>query len=168
MSKRTLSDDFLKGIAAQYGEHVGAGRKPAPAIADAESVPVPTVHRWIYEARKRGILAPTTPGLASAPARPQGKAGKNVRENVQRLRESRRMTYVELSDRLHAAGRPIAVLGLRRIETGTRRVDVDDLAALAEVFGVTPAFLLDPLPPCSTCHGAPPPGFTCAACSAGQ
>ncbi|MFI2761419.1 helix-turn-helix domain-containing protein [Streptomyces echinatus] len=142
MTRRRLDDTFLSEVARQYSEHVQAGRMPAPPIAEAERAPVPTVHRWIHEARKRGLIPVTTQGLPSAPVRSQGSAGKNVRENVRRLRESHGMTYAELSDHLHNAGCPIAVLGLQRIETGTRRVDVDDLVALAEVFGVEPASLL--------------------------
>jgi hypothetical protein len=164
---RQLTDEFLTHVGRQYNEHVSAGQKPGPAIANAEGAPVATAHRWIQEARKRGIIPPTTQGLPSAPAHPQGNAGKAVRENVQRLRQARRMTFVELSAELSALGRPIPVLGLRRIETGTRRVDVDDLVALAETFGVSPAQLLEPLPECVTCQGAPPPGFTCATCGAG-
>lgn len=166
---RILDDEFLRDIARQYAEHVAAERRPAPAIAATEQASVSTVHRWAVEARKRGFLAPTTPGLASGHASPtgsQGEVGERVRRNVQLLRKARRMTYVELSAVLHGLGRPIPVLGLRRIEAGTRRVDVDDLAVLAEVFGAPPAALLEPLPECSTCHGAPPPGFSCTECDA--
>jgi transcriptional regulator with XRE-family HTH domain len=73
-----------------------------------------------------------------------GPTGETLRENVRRLREDQRLTYVELSDRLSAAGRPIPVLGLRRIERGERRVDADDLVALAVVLGVNPSTLLLP------------------------
>ena len=63
-------------------------------------------------------------------------------ENIKRIREGQRVTYVELSKRLAVLGRPIPVLGLRRIERGERRVDVDDLLALAAAFGVEPIRLL--------------------------
>jgi transcriptional regulator with XRE-family HTH domain len=96
-----------------------------------------------------------------------GSTGDVVRQNVRTLREQRKMTYVELTETLDTLGRPIPVLGLRRLEAGERRVDVDDLIALAEVFGVAPSVLLEPLPGCGTCHGAPPPGFVCATCGAG-
>lgn len=69
-------------------------------------------------------------------------SGETVVENVKRLRGS--MQYKELSERLAAAGRPIPPLGLRRIENSERRVDVDDLMALAVVFGVSPLSLLLP------------------------
>lgn len=72
-----------------------------------------------------------------------GPTGDRVRENLVRLRGE--MGHSELSRRLAAAGRPIAPLGLRRLEAGERRVDVDDLMALAVVLDVSPLALL--LPP---------------------
>lgn len=75
---------------------------------------------------------------------PLGDAGNAVSENIKSLRERRRMTFVELSARLDDAGRPIPVLGLRRIERGERRVDVDDLYAFAQVFKVSPLELVAP------------------------
>lgn len=73
---------------------------------------------------------------------PPHHTGLRVIENIKRLRGS--MQYKELSEKLTDAGRPIPPLGLRRIENGERRVDVDDLAALAIVFGVSPLSLLLP------------------------
>jgi hypothetical protein len=54
------------------------------------------------------------------------------------------MTTADLSRRLTAAGQPIADTGITRIEKGDRKVDVDDLAALAVVLGCSPARLLLP------------------------
>jgi len=68
--------------------------------------------------------------------------GQRVAENIKRLRGATQ--YKELSARLSEVGRPIPPLGLRRIEAGERRVDVDDLVALAVVFGVSPLTLLLP------------------------
>jgi transcriptional regulator with XRE-family HTH domain len=76
---------------------------------------------------------------------PLGPTGLQVQHNVKRLREAKGLTYTELSARLSALGRPIPVLGLRRIEAGERRVDADDLIALARVLGVPPVLLLLPL-----------------------
>lgn len=73
-----------------------------------------------------------------------GTTGTTVAANVKRLREDQNLTYAELSRRLEAIGRPIPVLGLSRVENGTRRVDVDDLMALAVVLGVSPSALLMP------------------------
>lgn len=55
--------------------------------------------------------------------------------------------YARLSRELTKVGRDIPPLGLGRIESGTRRVDVDDLTALAVVFGVSPVSLLMPASP---------------------
>jgi transcriptional regulator with XRE-family HTH domain len=71
-----------------------------------------------------------------------GATGERLRENLARLRGG--MQFKELSDRLAAVGRPIPPLGLRRIEAGERRVDVDDLFALAVVLGVSPLTLVLP------------------------
>jgi transcriptional regulator with XRE-family HTH domain len=81
-------------------------------------------------------------GVAEKATNPLGRAGETVSRNIKRLREEQRLTFVELADRLSKIGRPIPVLGLRRIERGERRVDVDDLFAFAEVFGVAPSALL--------------------------
>lgn len=56
----------------------------------------------------------------------------------------KRMPVTELSAQLEVLGRPIPPLGIRRIEAGERRVDVDDLVAFAVALGVSPASLLMP------------------------
>jgi transcriptional regulator with XRE-family HTH domain len=50
----------------------------------------------------------------------------------------------ELSEKMSDIGRPIPPLGLHRIENGERRVDVDDLMALAVALKVSPVTLLMP------------------------
>jgi transcriptional regulator with XRE-family HTH domain len=74
--------------------------------------------------------------------RPLGPTGEVVRANVTRLRAFRRLGYTELSERLKDLDKRISPLGLRRIENGARRIDVDDLFALAVALGVSPATLL--------------------------
>lgn len=59
-----LTDDFLRDVAEAYQWFAEAKQPPAPGIADIAEVPVRTVHRWIYEARKRGILPPARTGRA--------------------------------------------------------------------------------------------------------
>ena len=76
--------------------------------------------------------------------KPLGPTGETVRANVIRLRAERRMGYTELSEKLKDIGRHILPIGLRRIESGARRVDVDDLVALAQVLKVAPTTLLTP------------------------
>lgn len=71
-----------------------------------------------------------------------GGVGHAVVAQVRRLRERRRLSLQALSDRLAALGRPILPSGLSKIEAGTRRVDVDDLVALADALETVPSALL--------------------------
>lgn len=64
---------------------------------------------------------------------------------VRKYRELRKLSYNQLAQRLTEIGRPIASLGLRRIERGERRVDLDDLLALARALEVHPVLLVFPL-----------------------
>lgn len=75
---------------------------------------------------------------------PLGATGEAVRTNVRRLREAQNLGYAQLSRRLKTSGRAIPELGLRRIEDGERRVDADDLLALAAALNVSPTTLLMP------------------------
>lgn len=59
-----LTDEFLGDVAEAYRWLTDAKKAPAPAISEMTNVPVRTVHRWIYEARKRNILPPARPGRA--------------------------------------------------------------------------------------------------------
>lgn len=71
--------------------------------------------------------------------------GRAVAANVKRLREEQNLGYAELSRRLdEQADRDIPPLGLRRIESHERRVDADDLVALAVALSVSPLTLLMP------------------------
>ncbi|WP_158714359.1 helix-turn-helix domain-containing protein, partial [Kitasatospora aureofaciens] len=54
------------------------------------------------------------------------------------------MTKKDLSERVGALGRSIPPLGISRIEAGTRRIDTDDLVALALALNVSPLTLLLP------------------------
>jgi transcriptional regulator with XRE-family HTH domain len=78
-----------------------------------------------------------------------GPIGINVTHTVRRFREARRLGYAELSRKLADMGRDIPPLGLRRIESGERRVDADDLVALAVALDVSPLALLLPTRPSS-------------------
>lgn len=80
------------------------------------------------------------------PAATQVEAtGQHVRANVARVRKARGLTTYQLAQLMKDAGRPIPQSGISRIESGLRRVDVDDLTALAVVLGVSPSALLLPL-----------------------
>ncbi|MFM9672751.1 helix-turn-helix domain-containing protein [Streptomyces galilaeus] len=74
-----------------------------------------------------------------------GSVGQRVAKEVARLRG--RTTVRELSTRLSKLGRPILPSGITKIEQGKRRVDVDDLVALAVALEVTPTRLLMGPPP---------------------
>lgn len=80
-----------------------------------------------------------------SPQLTQGATGSQLAANLTRLRIARRSNYAELSRATKAAGNYIPVIGLRRIEDGERRVTVDDLLTLAQVYDVTLGELL--LPP---------------------
>lgn len=75
---------------------------------------------------------------------PLGATGKAVAANIEHLRKEAGMTFVGLSEELARFDRSIPPLGLRKIVAETRRVDADDLMALAVVFNVSPASLLMP------------------------
>ncbi|MFC9766612.1 helix-turn-helix domain-containing protein [Rhodococcus jostii] len=75
---------------------------------------------------------------------PLGPIGELAAGNVKRLREHHRLSYAELSRRLIELGRPIAPLGLSRIESGERRIDADDLVALAITLHVSPLAIILP------------------------
>lgn len=77
----------------------------------------------------------------------------------------------EVGRRTEAAGKPVGYLTIGRIERNRDparpavSVIVDDLVALAAVFGVRPEQLLT-APGCFTCMDKPPTGFTCRTCGA--
>lgn len=73
-----------------------------------------------------------------------GATGTTAAQNVKRLREQHGLSYAELSRTLEEIGRPIPPLGLRRIETGDRRIDTDDLVALAIALRSSPVTFLSP------------------------
>lgn len=65
-------------------------------------------------------------------------------ENLKQIRGGRGLSYAELARRLKELGHPILDTGLMKIEKGERRVDVDDLVALALALGVNVSSLLLP------------------------
>ncbi|MGH3798559.1 MAG: helix-turn-helix domain-containing protein [Pseudonocardiaceae bacterium] len=85
-------------------------------------------------------------GAARPHRRPNelGPTGERVRANVRELRRTAGLSTRELSALLDGARRPIAATGVTKIEAGDRRVDADDLVALALVLDTTPNRLLLP------------------------
>ncbi|MFC8290062.1 helix-turn-helix domain-containing protein [Streptomyces sp. NPDC057242] len=71
-----------------------------------------------------------------------GPAGQHVGRAVARAREARSWDQAELVARLAAEGLALSQPILSRVEAGTRRVDVDELLALAVALGVAPVALL--------------------------
>lgn len=105
---------------------------------------------------------------------PAGDATRAVAAHLLSNRRARGWSVRELSERLIAMGWPLTSDAICRIEQnlrngGTvrtvRKVSVDDLMALAEVFGIDPGSMLT-APACEACNGAPPGGFTCNECGA--
>jgi transcriptional regulator with XRE-family HTH domain len=73
--------------------------------------------------------------------------GKRIGNTVRRFRHERGMDLRDLEGKLAEEGHPIKLGQLSKLERGERRVDVDDLVALAIVLNVTPSQLLMPEPP---------------------
>lgn len=74
-----------------------------------------------------------------------GPTARTVATNVRRFRtELRGWTMAELAERMATTARPMTGNQLSAIETLIRRIDVDDLIALAAGLGVSPSALLMP------------------------
>lgn len=75
---------------------------------------------------------------------PIGAAGKNVAKNIKRLRQRAGLDLRAMSALLADIKHPISPSGLSKIENRERRVDVDDLVAMAIALNVSPLTLLLP------------------------
>lgn len=71
-----------------------------------------------------------------------GPVGYTVRTQVAAVRKRRKLTLRDLSERLAEIERPMGHSTLSEIEHGARRVDVDDLVALATALDVPVVELL--------------------------
>lgn len=71
-----------------------------------------------------------------------GAAGEHAAAEVARHRQRRGWEQAYLAQLVTDGGRPMSASVLGKIESGGRRIDVDDLAALAAALGVTPSALL--------------------------
>ncbi|MDF2705535.1 MAG: helix-hairpin-helix DNA-binding motif-containing protein [Nonomuraea muscovyensis] len=71
-----------------------------------------------------------------------GEAGGCVAASVVAHRQRRGWDQAHLAQRVTEAGRPMSTSVLGKVESGTRRVDVDDLVALAAALEVSPVQLL--------------------------
>ncbi|HUB38579.1 MAG TPA: TIR domain-containing protein [Streptosporangiaceae bacterium] len=68
---------------------------------------------------------------------PSGDAGGRAARRIRQLRLERSLTQADLAERLAASGRSYTVSTLSRIEQGKRRLDVDDVVAIAAALGVS-------------------------------
>ncbi|MFE7516120.1 helix-turn-helix domain-containing protein [Streptomyces sp. NPDC057540] len=71
-----------------------------------------------------------------------GEAGAHVAAAVLAQRQQRGWDQRRLAERVSQTGRPMSLSVLGKVEAGARRVDVDDLVALAVALDVAPAQLL--------------------------
>jgi transcriptional regulator with XRE-family HTH domain len=74
-----------------------------------------------------------------------GATGRQAAANLLRLRKVRGYSVRKLSALLAEAGRHVSPSGITWMEHGQRRIDVDDLVALAAVLNVAPSAFLLPL-----------------------
>lgn len=72
-----------------------------------------------------------------------GNTGRTVASAVRAYRRLRDMTQAQLAERVADAGRPMTASTINKIETVERRVDVDDLVALAVALEVQTTQLLE-------------------------
>lgn len=60
-----LTDDFLRQVYRAYQAAVSRGEWPAPALAEQTGVTPHAVRKWIYTARRRGIMPQGKQGVVS-------------------------------------------------------------------------------------------------------
>jgi hypothetical protein len=76
-----ITEEFLRGVADDYMRHV-TGRRPAMEIAKERGVPDATARRWVWRARKLGLLEPTAPGRVAG--EPESAMKRAVRADAMR------------------------------------------------------------------------------------
>lgn len=81
-------------------------------------------------------------GQAGAPA---STLSENLARAVAAVRKRRRLHLTEMEERLRNLGTPIPRQGLMKLERAERRVDLDEVVALARVLDVPPLTLLFPI-----------------------
>jgi transcriptional regulator with XRE-family HTH domain len=74
----------------------------------------------------------------------RGPISNGLSENLRAIRERRGMSQGDLAAALAEIGRPTQRTAIAKVESGDRRVDVDDLVAFAVALNVSPARLLLP------------------------
>jgi transcriptional regulator with XRE-family HTH domain len=74
-----------------------------------------------------------------------GTTGRTLASNIARVRKGQQKSLQDLEESLANIGHRISFSGLSKIERGERRVDVDDLMAIAIALDVSPLGLLLPV-----------------------
>lgn len=89
----------------------------------------------------------------------------DIYRNMNNLREARGWSREELAQKLTDAGRSTSYSAIVAQENGRiREASAHQLLLLAEVFEVSPAYLIQAKPPCEKCDGTPPAGYKCLTC----
>ncbi len=86
---------------------------------------------------------------------PAGITNTHVAHNIRAARQAIGMDLRTLSDTIAATGRKLSPSGISKLESGDRRVDVDDLTVIAYILRTTPADLLTPPEEATTLTGVP-------------
>lgn len=86
------SDEFYLHVANAFAWLSAHGTRPAAELAEANDVPVTTVHRWVKEARARGVMPPAAGRGRRGTVRFGGRHGSKelqewVDEDARRARE---------------------------------------------------------------------------------
>ncbi|CAO5185825.1 hypothetical protein FAIPA1_50137 [Frankia sp. AiPs1] len=132
-----------------------------PELADLVGAGEPAVHKVLRQFRKNGLIKTGYRQLTVsdvealreiARGRPEetptasivGPSGERAARRIGELRRGLGLTLADLESRLGELGRPILVSSLSKIENGQRRVDVDDLLALALALDASPNAILLP------------------------
>lgn len=66
--KKALGRDHYSEVARIYSQALVEGTPPLQAVVKQKFVSESTASRWVADARKQGLLPPTTPGRAGRPA----------------------------------------------------------------------------------------------------
>lgn len=64
-TSRARDDAFYRAVADRYSAAATQSRGPARLLAEANDVPVSTIHGWVKEARRRGFLGQGQRGKAN-------------------------------------------------------------------------------------------------------
>jgi hypothetical protein len=121
--------------------YIKPARLSPPSAVETVECTLPLL--GLRSGRKGGVLKPQSPYIARATVRPGGR--RQPRRGVPSL--GRWSNWIRLRcprEPTRIGGSAAIYSGIHRIESGDRRVDVDDLVAIAVALGVSPLALLLP------------------------